>query len=130
MELPLYQYQPLASRQIRVLEALPDATPRMTVIELKKSNPSKKYAALSYTWGADTTTLPFQCGAHNLPVRQNLLDALRRLRYVVKGPIWIDAMCINQADEKEKFEQIKMMTDVYKSAEKVSGLEKKYQKRR
>jgi hypothetical protein len=30
--------------------------------------------------------------------------------------LWIDAICTNQADEKEKFEQIRMMRDIYRNA--------------
>ncbi|KAF2032904.1 heterokaryon incompatibility, partial [Setomelanomma holmii] len=33
--------------------------------------------------------------------------------------IWIDAMCINQGDDKEKMGQIQMMTDIYRNAKKV-----------
>lgn len=52
-------------------------------------------------------------------MRENLLHALARLKYVLNTPIWIDAMCINQSDESEKIGQIQIMTDIYKSAERV-----------
>ncbi|KAF2850076.1 HET-domain-containing protein [Plenodomus tracheiphilus IPT5] len=119
MDLPQYQYQPLKPRQIRALEFQSDAKAHMTLVDMYKSTSSKRYAALSYTWGVDTTTFPFWCDTQDLPVRHNLLDALDRLKDLVKMPIWIDAMCINQEDEIEKFDQIKMMTDIYKRAEKV-----------
>ena len=119
MALPLYQYRPLKPGHIRLLELLPDATSRMKHVDLKSSPTSLKYVALSYTWGASTETLPFQCDAQNLPVRENLLNALSQLKDLTDTPIWIDAMCINQADELEKMGQIQMMTDIYKSAERV-----------
>jgi hypothetical protein len=62
---------------------------------------------------------PFLCDSHNLPVRHNLLQALSRLKDLVDGPLWIDAMCINQSNEEEKMAQIQMMTDIYKKAERV-----------
>jgi hypothetical protein len=119
MELPVYKYRPLNRSQIRLLEVLPDATTRMKHVDLKKSSKPFKYAALSYTWGASTETFPFQCEAYNLPVRQNLLNALSQLKNLVTTPLWVDAMCINQSDEIEKMGQIQLMTDIYRKAESV-----------
>lgn len=119
MELPVYQYRPLNRSQIRILEVLPDATTRMKHVDLKKSSKPLKYAALSYTWGASTETFPFECEAHNLPVRGNLLNALSKLKTLVAIPLWVDAMCINQSDEVEKMGQIQLMTNIYRNAERV-----------
>jgi hypothetical protein len=119
MEQAPYHYQALSPCQIRVLDLLPDLTSRVRHIDLKKTSSSSRYSALSYTWGASTETFPYTCNARNLPVRQNLLQALSRLKDFVDGPIWIDAMCINQSDEKEKMAQIRMMTDIYKKAKRV-----------
>lgn len=119
MALPTYQYRPLSPGQIRILEILPNATTRMKHVDLEKTSTKFKYAALSYTWGASTETFPFECESHNLPVRGNLLNALSQLKYHVAIPLWVDAMCINQTDEVEKMSQIQMMTDIYRSAEKV-----------
>lgn len=116
MELPVYKYQPLRRGQIRVLQILNSATICMTHVDLGDSSPSRKYAALSYTWGASTETFPLECDKQNLPVRANLLHALSQLQHLVETPLWIDAICINQADEEEKLSQIQMMKDIYKSA--------------
>jgi hypothetical protein len=119
MEKPLYQHQPLSPGQIRVLKLLPDSLSRMKHVDLKKAFISAPYYALSYSWGASAETFPFACDGRNLPVRQNLLQALSRLNDIVDGSIWIDAMCINQNDDEEKMAQIQMMTDVYKKALRV-----------
>lgn len=52
-------------------------------------------------------------------MRQNLLCALRTLRAERSGPIWIDALCINQADDTERGHQVEMMGSVYKQAKPV-----------
>jgi hypothetical protein len=90
----------------------------MRHVELKKTA-SLRYIALSYTWGSSTVTCPFERDSRDLLVRENLLLALMRLRYILDAPIWIDAMCINQDDEHEKMGQIQMMTHIYKKAERV-----------
>jgi hypothetical protein len=118
METVSFQYRPLEPGQIRILDITPVATARMRHVDLRKA-PIIKYVALSYTWGASLETFPFQCNEQNLPVRENLLLALTRLRHILDAPIWIDAMCINQEDEHEKMVQIQMMTDIYKKAERV-----------
>ncbi|KAF2494355.1 HET-domain-containing protein, partial [Lophium mytilinum] len=119
MELPLYQYHSLQPGYIRLLQFLPDGISRMRHVNLKNRSSHVGYAALSYTWGASTETFPFQCDAQNLPVRENLLHALSQLKNQIDTPIWIDAMCINQSDEVEKMSQLQMMTDIYRSANKV-----------
>ncbi|SCO92442.1 uncharacterized protein FRV6_16570 [Fusarium oxysporum] len=102
-----------------------------------------KYHALSYTWNepiqpsAPVTTfrgfyqhsralywhycrrsqetiimngLPF-------PVTRNLATALRHIRHREKSvDLWIDAICINQNDDTEKSQQVRMMPDIYSKA--------------
>jgi heterokaryon incompatibility protein (HET) len=58
-----------------------------------------------------------------LSVKYNLYDALEMLRNNVEsdGPeyFWIDAICINQADMRERASQVSIMDQIYGSAEKV-----------
>ncbi|KAF2118129.1 heterokaryon incompatibility protein-domain-containing protein [Lophiotrema nucula] len=127
MALPLYKYQPLDSGHIRVLTLTSgsnthDCTGSIQHISLKsRSSLPARFTALSYTWGDQTETFPFNCDGQDLPVRENLKDALRRLSRLelVTTPLWIDAMCINQQDEEEKLVQIQLMTKIYRKAEKV-----------
>lgn len=52
-----------------------------------------------------------------LPVTRALLDVLRDIYEPQRRRrIWIDAICINQGDEKEKATQVKMMERIYKTA--------------
>jgi hypothetical protein len=54
-------------------------------------------------------------------ITTNLRDTLRALRNKgVLTLLWIDALCINQKDKKERVTQVKMMADLYKNAANVS----------
>lgn len=51
---------------------------------------------------------------------QNLHAALARLRYsLFERIIWIDAVCINQNDDREKEQQIQFMAKIYALANRV-----------
>ncbi|KAI1410543.1 heterokaryon incompatibility protein-domain-containing protein [Hypoxylon sp. FL1857] len=80
------------------------------------------FTALSYVWGGysypkDTIV----CGQDLITITTNCRDALRQLRMVTKGEltIWVDAICINQADDKEKESQIPLMGEIYSRADMV-----------
>jgi hypothetical protein len=85
-----------------------------------------RYQTLSYTWqqaSAAGSTIPqlISCNGHTLHVSSNLHDFLRQLRSkltsggrLVNLPIWIDALSINQDDEIEREQQVRMMAEIYK----------------
>ena len=78
------------------------------------------YEALSYVWGDPKETLLISIDKHDLPVTVNLHAALSRLRdRCFERIIWVDAVCINQADEKEKGQQIQSMAKIYGQANRV-----------
>jgi hypothetical protein len=54
-----------------------------------------------------------------MEILPNLYDAMVQLRQTHPGEIWIDAVCINQDDPKEKNVQVTMMGRIYASAESV-----------
>ena len=88
------------------------------------------YSALSYTWSEDEPSLDLEVrgvkdvrGVQHihqgvrLPITVNLDSALRHLRQFSNGnvlPIWVDAICINQArGNAEKGPQLLRMRDIY-----------------
>ena len=87
------------------------------------------YEALSYVWGDPKETLPISIISigehdllvtHDLPVTVNLHAALSRLRdRCFERIIWVDTLCINQADKEEKEYQIQSMTKIYGQANRV-----------
>lgn len=78
------------------------------------------YEALSYVWGSLEDPIDIQVGAHTLAVTNNLAEALPYLRYRDKPRVlWIDAICVNQQDLKERSRQVRRMADLYRLADRV-----------
>ncbi|KAL5328088.1 hypothetical protein ACEPPN_005796 [Leptodophora sp. 'Broadleaf-Isolate-01'] len=90
-------------------------------------NPSS-YLALSYCWGDQNNSRSIQIGGYSVEITTNLaaaLYAVRRLRCstATRGPVrlWVDAICINQADNEERSNQVRNMRQIYaKSSEVLS----------
>jgi hypothetical protein len=79
-----------------------------------------EYEALSYTWGKHEFPQNIMCLNSQIPITQNLFDALCRLRLPnVERNLWIDALCINQRDDSEKSSQILLMRFIYMNARQV-----------
>ena len=58
--------------------------------------------------------------AKRIFVRPNLYEALKHLRRNNQPiPLWVDALCINQANEKEKEQQVEKILEVYRKAARV-----------
>jgi hypothetical protein len=86
-----------------------------------------KYDALSYTWGrgpmveqiyvvseGQESAEQSQAPMLTLDVRFNLANAMRYLRHADQTRnLWIDAICINQADLAERDLQVKRMGGIY-----------------
>ena len=131
---PLFQYAPLsAPDHIRLLRILAETshTPDTVAVSLEEfALVDEAYECLSYTWdgprncdvGQQWTTnhkliLCNGCAAY---IRQNLHDALVDLRTLgILGPIWIDALCINQEMLDERSSQVSMMARIYKGSTRV-----------
>ena len=78
------------------------------------------YTALSYTWGANTTHADIELNGFKVSVRENLWEFLRQqLLHGNYGPFWIDALCINQSDVRERSHQVQMMGSIYEEAHSV-----------
>ncbi|KAI1392517.1 heterokaryon incompatibility protein-domain-containing protein [Hypoxylon trugodes] len=78
------------------------------------------YEALSYTWGAPIFSRPIQINRIQFFITDNLDSALRHLRLGdAKRYLWVDALCINQFDVKEKSVQVGRMFPIYQKARRV-----------
>ncbi|KAI2462917.1 heterokaryon incompatibility protein-domain-containing protein [Annulohypoxylon bovei var. microspora] len=78
------------------------------------------YEALSYTWGAPVFSLPIQINGVDFFITENLDSALRHLRLTdSKRYLWVDALCINQFDVREKSVQVGRMFSIYQKARRV-----------
>ena len=83
---------------------------------------SPSYFALSYCWGlrSDPEKTKIQCNGAQIKATENLIAAMKRLKATYpKQLFWIDAICINQDDFAERASQVRIMCDIYRSAENV-----------
>ncbi len=112
-------------QEIRLLQLLPSTGPkhaRIPECRLIHASLSEKpqYTALSYVWGNPERTRVIVVDGLSVRIPRNLFDALIALRPVKDlVTIWIDFLCINQADNAEKSWQIELMKDIYSQAEEV-----------
>ena len=75
------------------------------------------YEALSYEWGSSKSqTLPIKLDGHVRQVQENLY--YQRLNDHTRT-LWIDAICINQADTLERNQQVAQMGSIYSLASRV-----------
>ncbi|RYP36002.1 hypothetical protein DL767_003569 [Monosporascus sp. MG133] len=92
--------------------------------------PKLRYEALSYTWGSSQSPETVEVKRSHkhwramftskLCVNRNLAEAMRYLRYEDRPRVmWIDAICINQADVKERSVQVRRMGQIFSLANRV-----------
>lgn len=75
----------------------------------------ERYEALSYAWGDQTRTGFIEITENTyIPITANLEAFLRSRRQRDRPVIlWIDAICINQGDLKERNSQVQVMGQIY-----------------
>ena len=83
------------------------------------------YRALSYTWGPahggsvphDGDRIDFLMGERNHSVPTNLVYATQHLSdRKLRGYYWIDSLCIDQSNDKERSEQVTIMDKIFQRA--------------
>jgi hypothetical protein len=117
-----HTYEELESpSSIRVLELLPGAHGTSLTCNLfqarREDNP--EYEAVSYAWGAPVFSKRIQelSTEKYICITENLFDALESFRYEDRSRIlWVDAVCINQRDNKEKNHQVAQMAEIYRDS--------------
>ncbi len=126
----LYRHLPLLNSppSIRLLELDLDSDENSKIyskMDTYKIQLQPDYDALSSTWGTDPDLVNIDINAHEYPVTRNLHDALQQFRHnqynnrKTKRKLWIDAVCIHQADNAEKSSQLMLMKDIYMGARNV-----------
>ncbi|KAK3368579.1 heterokaryon incompatibility protein-domain-containing protein [Podospora didyma] len=130
-----FQYQPLNDstteiRLLRLFDADPNdpqrgakITAKLYHFRLGKGCPI--FAAISYRWSTSAGDKMIQLNNVSFSVRGNVWELLLQLRdYRLRSKrqphfFWIDSICINQDDVRERNHQVKLMRNVYSSAEAV-----------
>ena len=75
------------------------------------------YETISYCWGDATRTATIYLDKKKSSVPASSVAALSCVRLPDRDRIvWIDAVCINQADLDERAQQVAMMADIYSSS--------------
>lgn len=132
LKLSLYQSLDTRLHEIRLIELHPGGSNEgvsCSLITVPLSDLAREYEALSYVWGdhrqrkdvkiyAYGTRGPITC---DLSVTSSLHSAMRSLRPRQGHPrtLWIDALCINQDDLKERSSQVARMRHIYRQASRV-----------
>lgn len=133
-----FQYQALRGNEIRVLRVDPprpgDDIFAPMKISLKHMDPLGQrprlpFWALSYVWGSTDNQKTVYINGAPFKVTVNLYAALVQYRRQLLGSqrrneagvdvLWVDAICINQADTSEKSLQVPRMTEIYGRCERV-----------
>lgn len=140
--MPRYRSLDEAAREIRLLKLLPAevknekkkfwrlssnskrqaiVNPNLPKCELIHCvlDKAPRYVALSYCWGDSGDTNEISLDGVSIPVTKSLHSALLHIRKQESTVLWVDAVCINQKDEKEKSRQVQMMRDIYRHARNV-----------
>ncbi|KAK3678917.1 hypothetical protein LTR78_001370 [Recurvomyces mirabilis] len=136
-EKPTYQYQPivpsesLRDHSLRVIVLLPadgrDAPLRcelehITIGSILEDYGEKAYNAISYTWGDEKFSeklYTIQSGEEDtyLLISPSVSRILRGLRgQDARVRLWVDAICVNQANLAEKNDQVPRMDSIYRLA--------------
>ena len=75
------------------------------------------YSALSYTWGDATRIREIMVNRRQFPVRLNLYQFLEVFQARHQNEwLWVDQICINQADTQERNSQVQLMSEIYRNA--------------
>lgn len=124
-----YEYAPLTEdkEEIRLLTLLPGpfASEIRLDLEVARFTPDHvpKFEAVSYTWGSAENLIDIfvgKSGNKTLSVTKNLAEALPYFRFENRPRVlWIDAICVDQRNLKERGHQVKRMADIYTKAAKV-----------
>ncbi|RYP71856.1 hypothetical protein DL771_004568 [Monosporascus sp. 5C6A] len=125
-----FQYTPLTSpSNFRILHlkqrpGSPAASLYGSLIQASIDAPPEYYA-LSYAWGDSTLCESLEVDGKRLGITANCAAALRRMIHgKAQRYIWVDSICINQADTTEALEergrQVAMMDQIYRNAIQVN----------
>jgi Heterokaryon incompatibility protein (HET) len=126
-----FMYKPLdvATNEIRLLCIECDSNSELLQASLVNSplDDPQPYMALSYAWKetalfSDTDLLEsphIKLNGQKFQVGHNLMSALEYLRRLPLVMLWIDAICIDQSNIKERGEQVLRMESIYSKAQSV-----------
>ncbi|KAI1189188.1 HET-domain-containing protein [Nemania serpens] len=119
---PHFEFLPIDSSrgQIRVLRIAPGKAGETIECsyEIVNVDDNVPYQTLSYVWGSMDETRTAIIEGTKADLTDNLFAALTRIRHETETRrLWVDALCINQANAAEKMAQVNMMRSIYSNCE-------------
>jgi hypothetical protein len=115
-----YVYSALPSnRHIRLLDLKPGrlSEPISCSLYAVAIDNMPTYTALSYTWGEPKLDHVLWCDGKEVRITSSLHAALQQLRLSgCSHLVWADAVCINQCNDDERSEQVRLMRYIYSGA--------------
>ncbi|KAH7070435.1 heterokaryon incompatibility protein-domain-containing protein [Paraphoma chrysanthemicola] len=124
-----YQYSPLQPGELTRVLALQPASLRSDELHCQLLHISSDfpYIAISYAWGLQygwSDLVVEDSDQHGPPSALKITTTVKLLLRRMRGSsavryLWIDALCINQADNAEKAQQVSRMFDIYRMASQV-----------
>lgn len=121
-----FPYQTLTQGQIRLLTIdLTEGEPFQLSLNHYPYDASLKYNALSYAWnppveGNGPPQVQVRCDTASFELSADLYQAIKSLAILhISRPIWIDCICIDQSNIKEKEWQLPLMGNYYSRAKMV-----------
>jgi hypothetical protein len=120
-----FEHSPLdlESPSIRLIRICSASQGRSQIeCDIRLASVTSEYTCLSYVWGDPSPGEYILIDGRRFYVRQNLLDFLRSARstsYLMDKWIWIDALCIDQQDLRERQHQVQQMGDIFSQAKEV-----------
>ncbi|KAI0022698.1 heterokaryon incompatibility protein-domain-containing protein [Xylariomycetidae sp. FL0641] len=128
-EIPAFPYRQLHGSDIRLLQILPGKGQLECHLEQVAMDSKPMFYALSYAWGDSADARDILVEGRPFRVTKNLHEALEQFRqlfdmaededdmiFFPSDYWWIDAVCINQADNDEKSRQVPRMAEIYHGA--------------
>ena len=116
-------YQPLrtGNHQIRLTTIAAGRNDGPIQCSLNHEILGDEHTCLSYAWGDELPLREIYINGKPATVRQNLWNFLHTARrYKFSRKIWIDAICIDQANTSEKNHQVRLMSKIYSQAVSVN----------
>ena len=118
-----HSYAPLAHKHIRLLCVSFKESKPIYAIRHSPLYGHPPFSALSYTWDGQSRDRALSCNDGSiLKVTINVERALQCLNIHAKSEsylIWIDGLCIDQEDPRDKEAQVPLMGTIYAAASKV-----------
>ncbi|GKT67294.1 HET domain protein [Colletotrichum tofieldiae] len=120
-----FKYQKLddevdSTRFVQIESAESETAPLVCSMAHVPFGERPKFEALSYMWGDANDQKTITLNGGHFDIRRNLFDALVYLRRRQKtGLLWVDAICIDQHNLKERTKQVRNMRHIYFRAESV-----------